>query len=84
MCVCFYYSRLATEKSKSAFHNQVHAKKPGSDGKYIGENSANTVDSNACSTSLQKACFTCVDSSLHLLYSQDQDHYISEGRQVKF
>lgn len=82
--VCFDYSRLATEKSKKAFHNQVHAKNPSSDGKNIGENSANMVESNACSTSLQKACFTCLDSSLYQLYSQNQDHYISKDRQVKF
>lgn len=56
MHVCFYYSRLATEKSKTAFHNQAHAKKPSSDEKNIGENSANVADSNACSTSFQKAC----------------------------
>lgn len=54
--VCLFYSRLATEKSKTAFHNQVHAKNPSSDGKNIGENCANVVDSNAYSTSLQKAC----------------------------
>lgn len=84
MHVCFDYSRHATEKSKKVFHNQVHAKNPNSDGKNIGEKSGNIVDSNACSTGLQKACFTCVDSSLYQLYSQNQDHYISKDRQVKF
>lgn len=65
--VCFYYSRLATEKSKTALHNQVHAKNPSSEGKNITENSATMADSNAYSTSLQKACFTCADSSLYQL-----------------
>lgn len=80
----FIIQDLPQKSQRQNFTIGFMQKNPSSEGKNIGENSANMVDSNACSISLHKACFSCVNRSLYQLYTQNQDCNILEDRQVKF